>query len=59
MMGFVVQNDNVLLAVQFRQTRRTIWSEVSVNGFGRPSERIDFVILPTASFSRNKKHDNW
>ena len=43
------------LVLNSRQTRSTIWSGVSVNGLGCPSARIDFVIFPTATFSRSWK----
>ena len=38
-----------------RQTRRTIWSGVSVNPFGSPCARIALVSLPAATFSRSQE----
>lgn len=47
------------LVLNSRQTWRTIWSGVSVNGLGWLAgcwaERLDLVILPTATFSRNQE----
>ena len=43
------------LVLNSRQTRRTIWPGVSVNGLDCPSARIDFVILPAATLSRSWK----
>ena len=43
------------LMLPSRQTRRTIWPGVSVNGLGWPLMRIDLGILPAAIFCRGWK----